>query len=142
MKRKYALALAALTLCGSMSAQDIYKIEALTGSDLNGTARYVGMGGAMSALGADLSAISSNPAAIGLFRRNDASLTGSATIQADAVLMGDINKARGSFDQGGFVYAVNMGNDSKLKFVNFAFNYQKKRNLKNYIGLEDRKSVV
>lgn len=139
MKRKYALALAALTLCGSMSAQDIYKIEALTGSDLNGTARYVGMGGAMSALGADLSAISSNPAAIGLFRRNDASLTGSATIQADAVLMGDINKARGSFDQGGFVYAVNMGNDSKLKFVNFAFNYQKKRNLKNYIGLDNVK---
>lgn len=139
MKRKYALALAALTLCDSMSAQDIYKIEALTGSDLNGTARYVGMGGAMSALGADLSAISSNPAAIGLFRRNDASLTGSATIQADAVLMGDINKARGSFDQGGFVYAVNMGNDSKLKFVNFAFNYQKKRNLKNYIGLDNVK---
>lgn len=139
MKRKYALALAALTLCGSMSAQDIYKIEALTGSGLNGTARYVGMGGAMSALGADLSAISSNPAAIGLFRRNDASLTGSATIQADAVLMGDINKARGSFDQGGFVYAVNMGNDSKLKFVNFAFNYQKKRNLKNYIGLDNVK---
>lgn len=139
MKRKYALALAALTLCGSMSAQDIYKIEALTGSDLNGTARYVGMGGAMSALGADLSAISSNPAAIGLFRRNDASLTGSATIQADAVLMGDINKARGSFDQGGFVYAVNMGNDSKLKFVNLAFNYQKKRNLKNYIGLDNVK---
>lgn len=139
MKRKYALALAALTLCGSMSAQDIYKIVALTGSDLNGTARYVGMGGAMSALGADLSAISSNPAAIGLFRRNDASLTGSATIQADAVLMGDINKARGSFDQGGFVYAVNMGNDSKLKFVNFAFNYQKKRNLKNYIGLDNVK---
>lgn len=139
MKRKYALALAALTLCGSMSAQDIYKIETLTGSDLNGTARYVGMGGAMSALGADLSAISSNPAAIGLFRRNDASLTGSATIQADAVLMGDINKARGSFDQGGFVYAVNMGNDSKLKFVNFAFNYKKKRNLKNYIGLDNVK---
>lgn len=93
MKRKYALALAAMTLCGSLSAQDIYKIEALTGSDLNGTARYVGMGGAMSALGADLSAIGANPAAIGLFRRSDASITGSATIQTDAQLMGDINKA-------------------------------------------------
>lgn len=125
MKRKYALALAAMTLCGSLSAQDIYKIEALTGSDLNGTARYVGMGGAMSALGADLSAIGANPAAIALFRRSDASITGSATIQADAQLMGDINKARGSFDQGGFVYAMNMGHGSKLKFMNFAFNYQK-----------------
>ena len=44
MKRKYSLALAALTLCGSMSAQDIYKVENLSGNDLNGTARYVGMG--------------------------------------------------------------------------------------------------
>ena len=57
MKLKYTVALTAFALCSSMSAQDIYKVEALSGSDLNGTARYVGMGGAMSALGADLSTI-------------------------------------------------------------------------------------
>lgn len=137
MKRKYTLALAALTLCGSLSAQDIYKIESLTSSDLNGTARFVGMGGAMNALGADLSTIGSNPAAIGMYRRSDAAFTGSATIQPDGQQMGDIDKARGSFDQAGFVYSVNMGRHSKVKFVNFAFNYQKRRNFKNYIGLDN-----
>ena len=45
--------------------QDIYKVADLSTVDLNGTARYVGMGGAMSALGGDLSTMSSNPAAIG-----------------------------------------------------------------------------
>ena len=50
MKLKYTVALTAFALCSSMSAQDIYKVETLSGSDLNGTARYVGMGGAMSAL--------------------------------------------------------------------------------------------
>lgn len=137
MKRKYTLALAALTFCGSLSAQDIYKIESLTGSDLNGTARFVGMGGAMNALGADLSTIGTNPAAIGMYRRSDAAFTGSVTTQPNAQQMGDIDKARGSFDQAGFVYSVNMGRGSKVKFVNFAFNYQKRRNFKNYIGLDN-----
>lgn len=135
MKRRYILALSALTLCGGLSAQDIYKVEALSGSDLNGTARFVGMGGAMNALGADLSTIGTNPAAIGLYRRNDVALTGSATIQPNGQSMAEIDKARGSFDQAGFVYACKLGG-SGLRFINFAFNYQKRKNFKQYIGLE------
>ena len=68
MKRKTILALSALALCGTMSAQDIYKVETFSGSDLTGTSRFVGMGGAMSALGADLSVMGQNPAGIGLYR--------------------------------------------------------------------------
>lgn len=134
MKRGSMIAMAALLVCGSLQAQDIYKIEALSGSDLNGTARFVGMGGAMSALGADLSTMSNNPAAIGLYRRSDVAFTGSATIQPNGISMGDIDKARGSFDQAGFVYAAKLG-DGKFKYVNFGFNYQKRRNLKNTISL-------
>lgn len=43
-------------------AQETYENSRLLGNDLNGTARYVGMGGAMEALGADLSTIRTNPA--------------------------------------------------------------------------------
>lgn len=136
MTRKYILALASLALCGSMSAQDIYKVETLSGSDLNGTARYVGMGGAMNALGADLSTMGTNPAAIGLYRRSDVALTGSATMQPNGKSFADIDKARGSFDQAGFVYACKMGGKG-VKFVNVGFNYQKRRNFKNFIGLEN-----
>ena len=139
MKLKYTVALTAFALCSSMSAQDIYKVETLSGSDLNGTARYVGMGGAMSALGADLSTIGTNPAAIGMYRRSDVALTGSATIQPNGQSFYEIDKARGSFDQAGFVYSFKTG-DGKGKgvnFANFAFNYQKRRNLKNFIGLDN-----
>ena len=54
----------------TVSAQETYDNAQLATKDLNGTARYVGMGGAMEALGADLSTIGTNPAGIGMFRRS------------------------------------------------------------------------
>jgi len=135
MKRnKIVLFLASLCVSGAW-AQDVYKVDALSGTDLNGTARYVGMGGAMNALGADISTMATNPAAIGLYRRSDVAFTGSATIQPNGTTMGDLEKARGSFDQAGFVYSVNT-RGGKLKYLNFGFNYQKRRNLKSYVGLD------
>ena len=56
-------------------AQETYENTKLIDNDLNGTARYVGMGGAMEALGADISVINSNPAGIGLFRRSSGSVS-------------------------------------------------------------------
>ena len=41
-----------------MLAQETYENAKVSAQDLNGTARYVGMGGAMEALGADISTIS------------------------------------------------------------------------------------
>ena len=52
------------------TAQETYQDATLLRPELNGTARYVGMGGAMEALGADISTISTNPAGIGLFRHS------------------------------------------------------------------------
>ena len=68
---------AALVVASAMpvAAQETYENAKIIGEDLNGTARYVAMGGAMDALGADLSTMSSNPAGIGLFRRNNISLS-------------------------------------------------------------------
>ena len=54
-------------------AQETYENAKIATEDLNGTARYVGMGGAMDALGADISTIGSNPAGIGLFRKSNIS---------------------------------------------------------------------
>lgn len=138
MKRKHIIALAAMTLCGSMQAQDVYQIESLSGSDLNGTARYVGMGGAMNALGADISTMGTNPAAIGMYRRSDVAFSGSITSQPNGESFADISRSRASFDQAGFVYSFKTDSyNSKTKFINFGFNYQKRRNLKNYVGLNN-----
>ncbi len=133
-----AALLAAFGYTGA-SAQDIYKVEQLSGSDLNGDARYVGMGGAMGALGANISAMGNNPAATGLYRRSDMSITGSLLTAPgngkDASFLGT-NLTKTSLDQMGFVYALNIGNRS-LKFVNIGFNYKKSRNFKNLIALDN-----
>lgn len=130
--KKYLLSLACMALM-SAQAQNIYEIERVSSNDLNGTARFVGMGGAMNALGADLSTMGGNPAAIGMYRRSDAALSFSVQSQQDAVRYGGQRPTQMSFDQAGAVYALRTSGKG-LSFVNFGFNYQKSHNLKQYIG--------
>ena len=128
---------------GWANAQDIYKVEMLSGSDLDGDARYVGMGGAMSALGANLSAMSTNPASTGLYRRSDISLTAGLTSQPDGMHIYSNGrelgpgKTRGVFNQAGMLYSLNTGNAHGLKFINFGFNYKRARNFKQFISLNN-----
>ena len=78
--------LAALLLASAMPAvaQETYENAKIAAEDLNGTARYVGMGGAMEALGADISTMATNPAGIGMFRRSNVSVSFGAVSQGDA----------------------------------------------------------
>ncbi len=134
MKTKYGIVALLAMAVGPLSAQETYQDTKLADNELNGTARYVGMGGAMEALGADISTIGSNPAGIGLFRSSQVSLSGGFVAQKDATnrpSFGGIsaridgNKTNASFDQVGLVYAMRTGESN---FVNFAFNYHKSRN--------------
>ena len=125
MKRYIFLPLLAVAFAAQ--AQDTYLNERLTNnsSDVIGTSRYVGMGGALGALGADISVISWNPAGIGLYRKNDIALTfgglwGKSHIDEE-------NRGKGTFDQAGFVYNIKTGGEA-CPYVNFSFNYQKKIN--------------
>ena len=61
MKNKVILTACALLAMATASAQNAYDAERLLGNDLNGTARFVGMGGAMGALGGDMSVMGTNP---------------------------------------------------------------------------------
>lgn len=127
-----------LLLAAPLTAQDIYRMESFTATDLNGTARFVGMGGAMGALGADISVMGTNPAGIGLYRRSDFAATASLTAQPHAEEFNGIGRTRGSFDQIGFVYTMNLGSDfDGLRFMNFGVNYQKSRNFKNHINVHN-----
>ena len=135
MKRnKYSLAVVMSLFALSMTAQETYQDTKMIGNELNGTARYVGMGGAMEALGADISTISSNPAGVGLFRNSQVSLSGGFVVQGDATtspkygslgatFKGD--KVNASLDQLGVVYVTRTGDNS---YLNFGFNYHKSRN--------------
>lgn len=137
MKKKYMYAVACSLVCGAQAlAQTAYDAARYAGDELNGTARFVGMGGAMSALGADISVIGTNPAGIGLFRGHDVSVSfGMNTTKTESDLGGNLMRdkhTKASFDQVGFVYSSKIGNRTPLRYVNFGFNYHKSRNFNKY----------
>ncbi|MBO5633125.1 MAG: hypothetical protein J5965_29045 [Aeriscardovia sp.] len=128
MMKKYVMAISMLVAL-PVAAQETYENANIVTEDLNGTARYVGMGGAMDALGADLSTIASNPAGLGLFRSSQIAATGGLSIQAEAKDFNNASKAHANFDQIGFVWS---SQNSSKSFVNLAFNYHKSRDF-NYL---------
>lgn len=135
MKRIIVMSLLSLTALG-IYAQDTYQNATVSEKDLNGTARYVGMGGAMEALGADISTIGSNPAGIGLFRSSQAALSfGIHSVTGDDVSFDNPSKTKPSFDQVGFVIAVPTNQSS---YLNFGFNYHKSRNFNSVISAANR----
>ena len=124
---KKLLSISVLFCSLSAVAQDTFMNEQTLNNseDVIGTARFVGMGGAMGALGADMSVISWNPAGIGLYRKNDVAITfgglwGKSHIEEE-------RRGAGTLDQIGLVY--NIKTDSEIcPYVNLAFNYQKNKN--------------
>ena len=124
--KKIFITLLMSAVCGGVFAQDTYQSATIADNDLNGTARYVGMGGAMEALGADISTIGSNPAGIGLFRKSQAALSfGLQSSVGNNADMLDASATKMSFDQIGAIISVKMNYDS---YLNFGFNYHKSKN--------------
>lgn len=133
MKKIYLFAFMAMAAM-QMQAQavlDTYIGAQLATEDLNGTARYVGMGGAMEALGADISTIGTNPAGIGLFRKSQISGSFGLVSQSDGKSFQDGSKTSASFDQLGIVFSTRWGAHS---YVNYGFNYHKSRNFNHVLS--------
>ena len=133
MKKIYLFAFAAMTALqvqAQRATQDTYVGAALATEDLNGTARYVGMGGAMDALGAEISTMGSNPAGIGLFRKNQVSASLSVVSQEDGKTFQNGSKTHVSFDQIGVVFS---GRTGKTSYLNFGFNFHKNRNFNHVL---------
>ena len=128
---KHILFASVLMASMTTAAQETYQDGKLAAPQLTGTARYVGMGGAMEALGADISTISTNPAGIGLFRKNQVSISAGVMAQTDAENYTKFNnnsikfngeKSHVTFDQVGIVWSPTHGRSS---YLNLAFNYHK-----------------
>ena len=135
MKYNKLLFLAVLFPILGVQAQTSYEAATLLGSDLSGTARYVGMGGAMSALGADMSTMATNPAGTALYRSWDAAISfGGNWVTQRAQTGMNRNRAFSSYgvlDNFGAVIANKKSNAGVLRFVNFGLN---SRNVKRFDG--------
>lgn len=124
----------------AVQAQTAYNAGTVMQEQLSGTARFVGMGGAMSALGGDLSVMGTNPAGIGLYRRNDVAVTfgwygQSAKSNYNGQSAGD-DVSRFSFDQAGFVYSSKIGDHTSMRYFNIGFNYRKQQNFYSNMYME------
>lgn len=139
MNKKLILSLMAFVAL-TAKAQDAMNLDTYIGAnlatqDLNGTARYVGMGGAMDALGADLSTMSSNPAGIGVYRKSHVAVSFGLNSQQDGKAFHDATKTNASFDQVGIVLSSRM---SATSYVNFGFNFHKSRNFDFVLSAADQ----
>lgn len=73
--KKHIFAAMAMTVPAVMLAQSAVDAYNLSRTDINGTARFMAMGGAFTALGGDLSTLNQNPAGIGVYRRSEIGVT-------------------------------------------------------------------
>lgn len=124
--KKFVVLTCMAAIGASAMAQDTFSNNEFVNNagDVHGTARFVGMGGAMGALGADISVMGWNPAGIGLMRRSTFSLTsGAAWSQKGIEEKGTTNA---TLDQMGFVYNLEL-DDPDVPYINIGLNYQKKR---------------
>ena len=119
---KYFLLTALIGFASATYAQDSYDAQTFANSDLNGTARFVAMGGALGALGGDVGVMSTNPAGTAMYRSSDAALSFSGLFSGKAAMGHDASRM--SFDQGGVLIAFDMDEPTNkgLQFVNFGVN--------------------
>lgn len=111
-------------------------------TQLGGTARYIGVGGSLGALGGDFSVLSTNPAGLALFRRSEFVLTPSFSfINSDASLrVDDISTSDNSNGFGlnnlGVVFVRKPRAGSKWKTFNVGLGYNRISNYRERFSYE------
>lgn len=134
--RNYIFVMTLLFGASFLQAQNTFQnAEVSQDHDLQGTARYVAMGGAFAALGADISAMGDNPAATALMRKSEVSITAGALWGADETMTDMYSRTHATFDQGGLVGSFRI-DGRYVKNFNIGFNYHKKINYNNLNGGE------
>ncbi|MBR4843256.1 MAG: hypothetical protein IK006_09240 [Bacteroidaceae bacterium] len=141
-KNRLYMLLAVVAAAMSASAQTSFDAAKIFEEELNGTARYVGMGGAMSALGNDLSVISHNPAGIATYHQSEvnATLSGFGSSVETSPYSSESRQILGydgytTYYSGNDVSDINMdldnfsfvicGNEGDHGYVNFGFSYRR-----------------
>lgn len=118
-----------VALPSAMMGQTAIDAFSISQSDMRGTARFMSMGGAFTALGGDISTLNQNPGGIGVYRSSDIS----ASL--------DINFKSGKFNAGagsnswnhtdvacnnfGYIGTVNLGSSSVMPFFNWGVSYSR-----------------
>lgn len=151
MKKIFAIIiLATATLAGiAQNENDALRYSRLS---YGGTARFIGLGGAFGALGADFSTLSQNPAGIGLYRKSEFTITPQLnTSSTETSFFGETaSDSKYNFNLGnvGMIMNLNLGGNrdaSFLKYINFGFGMNRVANFNNRMeisGFNDQSSLL
>ena len=129
MNNKALLAGMLMVLPSAMMAQTARDAFSISQNDLRGTARFMSMGGAFTALGGDISTLNQNPGGIGVYRSSDLSATLDITRHSS-----DFNSVGGSTSHSftraacnnfGYIGTVNLGSNSVMPFFNWGASYSR-----------------
>ena len=133
MKKIMTLTALAMFVSMGAGAQTVYDATNIASKDLSGTARFVGMGGAMGALGGDISAMNTNPAGLAIYKSSEVVTTLSlSSASAKTDWLGskvDNSRTKVSFDNIAYVGYFPTANDEGIVSWNVGFSYNR---LKNY----------
>lgn len=113
----------------TMMAQSALDAYSISQNDLRGSARFMSMGGAFTALGGDISTLNQNPGGIGVYRSSDLSATLDITMNSTKFLGGaesqTVNHTRVACNNFGYVGTVNLGSNSAMPFFNWGASYSR-----------------
>ena len=114
------------TLMMAQSALDAYQLGQ---SDLRGTARFMSMGGAFTALGGDLSTLNQNPGGIGVYRSSEVGATLDINMQHSTSLTPEYetkdSQTKVHCNNFGYVGSVYLGEGSAMPFFNWGASYSR-----------------
>lgn len=148
MKKIIALFLFLATTAG-LYAQTADEAFAFSQERYEGTARTMSMGNAFTALGGDLGALGINPAASGVFRCSQFTITPTlTTTRSNVNYLGQTLNTKGTglnVSNLGVVLTFDTGNYNGLLNYNFGFVYNKKNNFRSKMeaaGSTDNSSML
>jgi len=126
-----------------MIAQNEIDALRFSRTEWSGTARFIGAGGAFGAVGADFSALSTNPASIGLFKKTEISITplNFSILRSESTYNDELTpttKVKNSFSNLGIVFAWDGATGSKWKKGQFAIGFNQIMNFSNNFAVEGR----
>jgi hypothetical protein len=141
MKRISLIILIILSVFSRNSAQNVDDALRYSQVFYGGTARFMSMGSAFTALGGDLSTLSQNPAGIGVFRSSEFTITPQlANLKSSATFNGGYSTdylSNFNLSQGGFVANImSNNNETGLVSLNFGYSFNKTNNLNQSVIIQ------
>ena len=131
MKKLFLAAILFMSTAMLSMAQNDIDAFRFSQYDYEGTARFMGAGGAFSAVGAEFSALNVNPAAIGVYKKSEITFTPLViSIYNNNALYNGHNSRNGStvkysLTNAGGAFRIGLGEGSGWKSINLGFGYNR-----------------